>query len=179
MNHLYKRTFDQVRMSEKSAADLRAELFSRSTHSETEEISMNKHHAIRRSSTFLVAAILIASLTISALACGIYNVVYKINSENDIPENAVTVDPADAAFESHDYNYTTDENGEIIVDFSGIALETKDVGKDVTYESVSGSDIPKDAEAVGLTEQDADFEFQNYSYTEENGEICVNLNGTN
>lgn len=179
MNHLYKRTFDQVHMSEKSAADLRAELASRSAHSKTEETSMNKRHTLRRPSALLVAAILVTTMTVSALACGyIYNVIYKVDDKAEIPEDAVTTDLTDAEFETHDYNYTTDENGEIIVDLSGMDLDDGVAG-DVTYEVASESDIPEDAESIDLTEQEADYELQNYSYIEENGKVIVDLDGVN
>ena len=141
---------------------------------------MNKHHRLRRPSALLVAAILVATMTVSALACGyIYNVIYKVNAEEDIPENAVVNDLTDAEFETHDYNYTTDENGQIIVDLTGTDLDANASGRDVTYGSASESDIPKDAESIDLTEQDANFEFQDYSYTEENGKILVELDGVN
>ena len=141
---------------------------------------MNKRHTLRRPSALLVAAILVATMTVSALACGyIYNVIYKVDDKAEIPENDVTTDLTDAEFETHDYNYTTDENGEIIVDLSDIASETEGSGEDVTYDTVSEGVIPENAKTNDLTEQNADFEFQNYSYTEENGKVTVELGGGN
>ena len=75
MNNLYRQTFDQIGMSEETVQALRAELASRSSRSETEELNMKQktNHTrpiLRRTGTLLVAALLICALSISALAYG-------------------------------------------------------------------------------------------------------------
>lgn len=75
MNNLYRQTFDQIGMPEETAQALRAELASRSSRSETEELNMKQktNHTgpiLRRTGTLLVAVLLICALSISALAYG-------------------------------------------------------------------------------------------------------------
>lgn len=75
MKNLYRQTFDQVGMSEETVQVLRAEIASRSSRSETEELKMKKEMTntrpiLRRTGTLLVAALLICTLSVSALAYG-------------------------------------------------------------------------------------------------------------
>lgn len=119
MNHLYQKTFDHVYMSEDRVRSLRAVLASHCSDPETEVITMNKQKILRRPATFLVAVLLIAALSVTALACGKY-VTYQIRSGNDgaqtPPENSITFDlteqGSDVTFHSYEY---TEENGEVQV----------------------------------------------------------------
>lgn len=75
MKQLYRQTFEQIGMPEETAQALRAELASRSSQSETEELNMKNetNHTrpiLRRTGTLLVAALLICALSVSALAYG-------------------------------------------------------------------------------------------------------------
>ena len=169
MNQLYQRTFDHVAMPEDHARSLRGELASHCSKNETEVIPMKKHF-VRRSTSFLVAVILIASLSVSALACGIYYyVTYEINEGVEIPEGATGLAGQDADFEMDDFEYR-EEDGMIIVDF-----DEANTDEEVSYEI--GDALVESGETVDLTKQDADFELSPYSYTEDNGKVTVDLSG--
>ena len=133
-----------------------------------------KKNIVRKSTSFLVAAILIATMSISALACGIYYyVTYEVHEGVEHTEDAVNLTNQDVDFEMDSYDYR-EEDGMIIVDFDETVAD-----EDVSYEITDGQALDEDGETLDLTEQDADFEFSPYSYTEENGKITVNLSGAN
>lgn len=121
MNRLYQRTFDQVHMSEARVKSLREELASRCSTDELEDTSMNKHKHLRRSTYFLVAALLVTSLSITALACGGFNVIYEIiTGEAKLPVGSKVHDLTDQQpFEIDDYQYT-EQDGQIIVNFDNV-----------------------------------------------------------
>ena len=172
MNQLYRRTFNHVTMPEDHAQSLRAELASHCSNNEMEVIPMKKH-LVRRSTSFLVAAILIAAMSVSALACGIYySVTYEINENVEIPEDAVDLTDQNADFELESYDYH-EEDGMIIVDF-----DEESTDENVSYEIIDNQALTGNGETVDLTEKNAEFEIDAYSYTEENGKITVDLNGT-
>lgn len=171
MNQLYQRTFDHVTMPEGHARSLRAELASHCSKNETEVIPMKKN-IMRRSTSFLVAVILIASLSVSALACGIHHyVTYEVNEDAGLPAGPDKLTDQDAGLEIGSYAYR-EEDGMIIVDMDGVISEDE-----VSYNISDDPALPESGENVDLTEQDADFEFGSYSYTEENGKITVDLSG--
>lgn len=131
-----------------------------------------KKHFVRRSTSFLVAAILIATMSISALACGIYYyVTYEVREGVELPEDAVNITGRDSHFEMDSYDYR-EEDGMIIVDFNDIATD-----EDVSYKITDDQALVESGGAVDLTKQDADFELSPYSYTEDNGKITVDLSG--
>lgn len=172
MNQLYQRTFDHITMPVESAKSIRASLASRCSHNET-EVNPMKKNIVRKSTSFLVAAILIATMSISALAYGIYYyVTYEVHEGVELPEDAFDLTGQDADFEMGSYDYH-EEGDMIIVDFDQTAAD-----EDVSYEITDGQTLDEDGETVDLTEQDADFELSPYSYTEENGKITVDLSGT-
>ena len=171
MNQLYQRTFDHVTMPEESAKSIRASLASRCSHNET-EVNPMKKNIVRKSTSFLVAAILIASMSISALACGIYYyVTYEVQEGVEFSEDASDLTGQDADYEMDSYDYR-EEDGMIIVDF-----DTADAEEDVSYEISDEQALDESGETVDLTEQDAEFEIGTYSYTEENGKITVDMSG--
>ena len=171
MNQLYQRTFDRVTMPEDHARSLRGELASHCSNHEMEVIPMKKRF-VRRSISFLVAAILIAAMSVSALACGIYYyVTYEVHEGVELPEDAFDLTGQDADFEMGSYDYH-EEGDMIIVDFDQTAAD-----EDVSYEITDGQALDEDGETMDLTERDADFEFSPYSYTEENNKITVDLSG--
>lgn len=69
MNRLYRKTFDQVRMPAEKALSMRAELASRCSDNEKEDI-MNKKHLLRRPVVLAAAVLLICALSVTALAYG-------------------------------------------------------------------------------------------------------------
>ena len=169
MNQLYQRTFDHVTMPEESAKSIRASLASRCSHNET-EVNPMKKNIVRKSTSFLVAAILIATMSISALACGIYYyVTYEVQEGVEFSEDAFDLTGQDADYEMDSYDYR-EEDGMIIVDFDA-------ADEDVSYEISDEQALDESGETVDLTEQDADFEIGTYSYTEENGKITVDMSG--
>lgn len=171
MNQLYQRTFDHITMSEESAKSIRASLASRCSHNET-EVNPMKKNIVRKSTSFLVAAILIATMSISALACGIYYyVTYEVQEGVEFSEDASDLTGQDADYEMDSYDYR-EEDGMIIVDF-----DTADAEEDVSYEISDEQALDESGETVDLTEQDAEFEIGTYSYTEENGKITVDMSG--
>ena len=171
MNQLYQRTFNHVTMPEDHARSLRSALASHCSKNETEVIPMKKN-VVRKSTSFLVAAILIATMSISALACGIYYyVTYEVQEGVEFSEDAFDLTDQDADFEMDSYDYR-EEDGMIIVDFDDTATD-----EDVSYEITDDQTLAESDDAVDLTEQDADFELSPYSYTEENGKVTVNLSG--
>ena len=171
MNQLYQRTFNHVTMPEDHARSLRSDLASRCSKNETEVIPMKKN-VVRKSTSFLVAAILIATMSISALACGIYYyVTYEVREGVEFSEDAFDLTGQDADFEMDSYDYR-EEDGMIIVDFDETVAD-----EDVSYEITDDQALNEDGETVDLTEQDADFELSPYSYTEKNGKITVDLSG--
>lgn len=171
MNQLYQRTFDHVTMPEERAKSIRASLASRCSHNET-EVNPMKKNIVRKSTSFLVAAILIATMSISALACGIYYyVTYEVQEGVEFSEDAFDLTGQDADYEMDSYDYR-EEDGMIIVDF-----DAADTAEDVSYEISDEQALDESGETVDLTEQDAEFEFGTYSYTEENGKITVDLSG--
>lgn len=117
MKNLYQKTFDKVSMPEETYLHLRTVLASRCSQNEMEVNRMKNRTYLRRPAAFLVALILIAALSVSALACGAY-VVYQVLPENaEIPENENAADFTD--FEPDEvlpYEYT-EKDGEIIVSF--------------------------------------------------------------
>lgn len=165
-----KRTFDHVTMPEDHARSLRSALASHCSDNETEVIPMKKNF-VRRSTSFLVAVILIAAMSVSALACGIYYVTYEVEESAEIPEDAFDLADQNADFQVDSYDYR-EEDGMIIVDFGETASE-----EDVSYEIVDDQALAEGGETVDLTEQDAEFETIPYSYTEENGKITADLSG--
>ena len=172
MNQLYQRTFDHITMPVESAKSIRASLASRCSHNEM-EVNPMKKNIVRKSTSFLVAVILIATMSISALAYGIYYyVTYEVHEGIEIPEDAVNITDQDTDFEMDSYEYR-EEDGMIIVDFDEAVID-----ENVSYEITDGQTLDEDGETVDLTEQDADFELSPYSYTEENGKITVDLSGT-
>lgn len=169
MNQLYQRTFDHVTIPEESAKSIRASLASRCSNNET-EVNPMKKNIVRKSTSFLVAAILIATMSISALACGIYYyVTYEVHEGVEIPEDAFDLTEQDADFEMGSYGYR-EEDGMIIVDF-----DEADTDEEVSYEIGDEQALDESGETVDLTEQDAKFEIGTYSYTEENGKVTVDL----
>ena len=173
MNQLYQRTLNHVTMPEDHARSLRSALASHCSKNETEVIPMKKN-VVRKSTSFLVAAILIATMSISALACGIYYyVTYEVQEGVEFSEDAFDLTGQNADFEMDSYDYR-EEDGMIIVD-----IDTADTGKDVSYEISDEQALDEGGETVDLTEQDADFELSPYSYTEDNGKVTVNLSGAN
>lgn len=171
MNQLYQRTFNHVTMPEDHARSLRSALASHCSKNETEVIPMKKN-VVRKSTSFLVAAILIATMSISALACGIYYyVTYEVQEGVEFSEDAIDLTGQNADFEMGSYDYR-EEDGMIIVDFDDTATD-----EDVSYEITDDQTPAESDDAVDLTEQDADFELSPYSYTEENGKVTVNLSG--
>ena len=171
MNQLYQRTFDHVTMPEDHAQSLRAELASHCSNHETEDIPMKKT-IVRRSTSFLIAAILIAAMSVSALACGIYYyVTYEVKEGVELPEDAVNLTDQDADYVVDSYDYH-EEDGMIIVDF-----DEANTDEEVSYEIGDDQALVESGETVDFTEQDADFEFSPYSYTEDNGKVTVNLSG--
>ena len=171
MNQLYQRTFDYVTMPEDHARSLRSALASHCSNNETEVIPMKKHF-VRRSTSFLVAAILIAAMSVSALACGIYYyVTYEVHEGVELTEDAVNLTDQAAVFEMDSYDYR-EEDGTIIVDVDETVAD-----EDVSYEITDDQALAESGETVDLTEQDVDFEVSPYSYTEENGKITVDLSG--
>lgn len=171
MNQLYQRTFDHVTMSEDHARSLRSALASHCSNNVTEVIPMKKT-IMHRSTAFLVAVVLIAAMSVSALACGIYYyVTYEVQEGVEIPEDAFDLTEQDADFEMDSYDYR-EEDGMIIVDFDETAAD-----KDVSYEITDDQALAESGEVVDITDQDADFEVSPYNYTEENGKITVDLSG--
>ena len=171
MNQLYQRTFDHVTMPEDHAQSLRSALASHCSNNET-EVNPMKKNIVRKSTSFLVAAILIATMSISALACGIYYyLTYEVNEGVEFSEDAFDLTEQDADFEMDSYDYR-EEDGMIIVDFDETVAD-----EDVSYEITDDQALDEDGETVVPTEQDADFEFSPYSYTEENSKITVDLSG--
>lgn len=169
MNQLYQRTFDHITMPEESAKSIRASLASRCSHNET-EVNPMKKNIVRKSTSFLVAAILIATMSISALACGIYYyVTYEVQEGVEFSEDAFDLTGQDADYEMDSYDYR-EEDGMIIVDFDA-------ADEDVSYEISDEQALDESGETVDLTEQDAEFENGTYSYTEENGKITVDMSG--
>ena len=167
MNQLYQRTFDHITMPEESAKSIRASLASRCSHNET-EVNPMKKNIVRKSTSFLVAAILIATMSISALACGIYYyVTYEVQEGVEFSEDAFDLTGQDADYEMDSYDYR-EEDGMIIVDFDA-------ADEDVSYEISDEQALDESGETVDLTEQDAEFEIGTYSYTEENGKITVDM----
>ena len=131
-----------------------------------------KKNIVRKSTSFLVAAILIATMSISALACGIYYyVTYEVQEGVEFSEDASDLTGQDADYEMDSYDYR-EEDGMIIVDF-----DTADAEEDVSYEISDEQALDESGETVDLTEQDAEFEIGTYSYTEENGKITVDMSG--
>ena len=131
-----------------------------------------KKTIVRRSTSFLIAAILIAAMSVSALACGIYYyVTYEVNEDVVIPSDANNLIDQDADFEVSSYDYQ-EENGLIIVDMDGVIIE-----EDVSYNITDDQALVESGETVDLMEEDADFAFSPYSYTEDNGKVTVNLSG--
>lgn len=171
MNQLYQRTFNHVTMPEDHARSLRSALASHCSKNETEVIPMKKN-VVRKSTSFLVAAILIATMSISALACGIYYyVTYEVREGVEFSEDAFDLTGQDVDFEMDSYDYR-EEDGMIIVDFDDTATD-----EDVSYEITDDQTPAESDDAVDLTEQDADFELSPYSYTEDNGKVTVDLSG--
>lgn len=171
MNQLYQRTFDHITMPEESAKSIRASLASRCSHNEM-EVNPMKKNIVRKSTSFLVAAILIATMSISALACGIYYyVTYEVHEGVELTEDAVNLTDQAAVFEMDSYDYR-EEDGTIIVDVDETVAD-----EDVSYEITDDQALAESGETVDLTEQDVDFEVSPYSYTEENGKITVDLSG--
>ena len=169
MNQLYQRTFDHVTMPEDHARSLRSALTSHCSNNETEVIPMKKN-IVRKSTSFLVAAVLIAAMSVSALACGIYYyVTYEVQEGVECSEDAFDLTGQDADFETDPYDYR-EEDGMIIVDFDDTATD-----EDVSYEITADQTPAESDDAVDLTEQDADFELSPYSYTEKNGKVTVDL----
>ena len=167
MNQLYQRTFDHITMPEESAKSIRASLASRCSHNET-EVNPMKKNIVRKSTSFLVAAILIATMSISALACGIYYyVTYEVQEGVEFSEDAFDLTGQDADYEMDSYDYR-EEDGMIIVDFDA-------ADEDVSYEISDEQALDESGETVDLTEQNAEFEIGTYSYTEENGKITVDM----
>lgn len=163
MNKLYQRTFDRLEMPEEAARSIRASLALHCSPHETEVISMKKT-IVHRSATFLVAAILIAMLSVGALAGGIYYYVsYDVRDGVGTPEGAIDLTGQNADFEAGDYEYR-EENGVIIADIQG----------EVSYEMTNERVGKEGGETVDLTEQEADFEGGAYRYTAENGKITAN-----
>ena len=116
MNRLYRNTFDQIVMPEDRAQALRTALASHCSPPETEVISMNKQKFLRRPASFLVAILLIAALSITALACG-GRVLYRVLSEDEIPPVTGPIhDLTGQDIETIPYEFT-EENGEILVTF--------------------------------------------------------------
>lgn len=131
-----------------------------------------KKTIMHRSTAFLVAVVLIAAMSVSALACGIYYyVTYEVQEGVEIPEDAFDLTEQDADFEMDSYDYR-EEDGMIIVDFDETATD-----KDVSYEITDDQALAESGEVVDITDQDADFEVSPYNYTEENGKITVDLSG--
>lgn len=118
MNQLYKRTFDQITMPEKRASALRAFLISRCSNNETEVITMNSTKILRRPAAILAAILIIASLAVSAFACGRY-VVYQIQTgEFELPEDSFLYDWIEFEPEAIlPYENYTESNGEVTVTF--------------------------------------------------------------
>ena len=171
MNQLYQRTFDHVTMPVESAKSIRASLASRCSNNET-EVNPMKKNIVRKSTSFLVAAILIATMSISALACGIYYyVTYEVQEGVEFSEDAFDLTGQNADYEVDSYDYR-EEDGMIIVDFA-----EADTHEEVSYKISNGQALDESGETVDLTEQDAEFEIGTYSYTEENGQITVDLSG--
>ena len=169
MNQLYQRTFDHVTMPEDHARSLRSALASHCSHNETEVIPMKKN-IVRKSTSFLVAAVLIAAMSVSALACGIYYyVTYEVQEGVEFSEDAFDLTGQDADFETDPYDYR-EEDGMIIVDFDDTATDEY-----VAYEITADQTPAESDDAVDLTEQDADLELSPYSYTEKNGKVTVDL----
>ena len=171
MNQFYQRTFNHVTMPEDHARSLRSALASHCSKNETEVIPMKKN-VVRKSTSFLVAAILIATMSISALACGIYYyVTYEVQEGVEFSEDAFDLTGQNADYEVDSYDYR-EEDGMIIVDFA-----EADTNEEVSYKISNGQALDESGETVDLTEQDAEFEIGTYSYTEENGQITVDLSG--
>lgn len=177
MNRLYQRTFDQVHMSEIKVKSLREELSSRCSTNKLEDTSMNKRKHLRRSGYLLVAAILIASLTMTALACGGFNVIYEIiTGEARLPVGSEGHDLTEQQpFEIEDYQYT-EQDGHIIVDLEGVDLpEADDVSYDISAEEPI---LPGNSMFTDLTGQEA-FEIEDYQYIEQDGQIIVTFDNNN
>lgn len=171
MNQLYQRTFDHVTMPKDHARSLCAELASHYSKNETEVIPMKKT-IVRRSTSFLVAAILIAAMSVSALACGIYYyVTYEVKEGVELPEDTVNITDQDADYVVDSYDYH-EEDGMIIVDMDEVISE-----EEVSYNISDDQALIESGETVDLTEQDADFEFSPYSYTKDNGTTTIDLSG--
>ena len=171
MNRIYQRTFDHVTMPEDHARSLCAQLASRCSNNETEVISMKKT-IVRRTTSFLVAAILIAAMSVSALACGIYYyVTYEVREGVESSDDAFDLIGQDPDYEVGAYDYS-EKNGMIIVDFDEAGTD-----EDVYYEISDDQALSGSGEAVDLAEQDADFELSPYSYTENKGKVTVDLSG--
>ena len=129
-----------------------------------------KKNIVRKSTSFLVAAVLIAAMSVSALACGIYYyVTYEVQEGVEFSEDAFDLTGQDADFVTDPYDYR-EEDGMIIVDFDDTATD-----EDVSYEITADQTPAESDDAVDLTEQDADFELSPYSYTEKNGKVTVDL----
>ena len=129
-----------------------------------------KKNIERKSTSFLVAAVLNAAMSVSALACGIYYyVTYEVQEGVEFSEDAFDLTGQDADFETDPYDYR-EEDGMIIVDFDDTATD-----EDVSYEITADQTPAESDDAVDLTEQDADFELSPNSYTEKNGKVTVDL----
>lgn len=133
MNRLYQRTFDQVHMPEDQARSLRAVLASRCSQSETEVTIMNKQKFLRRPAAFLIAALLVGALSITALACDGGELIYRIGdviyqiiydgAEQNLPEDAVSIDLTDPdpdVVVIDSYEYVEEDNGTVRISFDGV-----------------------------------------------------------
>ena len=118
MNQLFKRTFDKIIMPEEHANAVREVLRSRCSENETEENLMNKNRIMRRPAAILVAILIIASLAVTAFACGSY-VVYQVKTgEIELSENSIFYDLIDFEPEAVlPYENYTESNGEVTVSF--------------------------------------------------------------
>ena len=125
MNRLYQKTFDHVRMPEDRAQALRGALASRCPDTQTEVIAMNKKTCLRRPALLFAAVLLIAALSLSALACGGY-VVYQVVTGKDaqMPENGTTYELTEPV-EVMPYEYT-EQDGQIYVSFDAGDWENVD-----------------------------------------------------
>lgn len=127
MNQIYKRTFDNIVMPEKRAKTLQVALLSRCSEKETEVNPMNTNKIIRRPAAILVAILIIASLAVTAFACGGY-VVYQVRtgeiklSEDSILCNWIDFEPEEIL----PYENYIESNGEVTVTFD---VEDPEQGK--------------------------------------------------
>lgn len=117
MKNLYQKTFDQIHMPEEQMRSLRERLTACCSEQE-KEIIMTNNKFFRRPAGALVAALLVAALSITAFAA-CKNVVYQIRTgEIELPEDSIIYDWIDVEPDAIlPYENFTEIDGNVTVTF--------------------------------------------------------------